>query len=83
LEKAIRFEKLNPNLKIDSHEQMLVELNRIVEKVAFKNNIPLDTFKRFLKILRSLRIYLRFYGFGEGKLTNTKNKDIIKGRRLR
>jgi hypothetical protein len=64
LEKAIRFEKLNPNLKIDSHEQMLVELNRIVEKVAFKNNIPLDTFKRFLKILRSLRIYLRFYGFG-------------------
>ena len=80
LEKAIRFEKLNPNLKIDSHEQMLVELNRIVEKVAFKNNIPLDTFKDSQK-LADLFTILRFW---ERKIDKyQENKDIIKGRRLR
>lgn len=84
LEKAIRFEKLNPNLKIDSHEQMLVELNRIVEKVAFKNNIPLDTFKEIFKDSQKLADLFTILRFWERKIDKyQKNKDIIKGRRLR
>ncbi|MFN3021858.1 hypothetical protein ACK1KB_12915 [Chryseobacterium sp. TY3] len=84
LEKAIRFEKLNPNLKIDSHEQMLVELNRIVEKVAFKNNIPLDTFKEIFKDSQKLADLFTILRFWERKIDKyQENKDIIKGRRLR
>lgn len=84
LEKAIRFEKLNPNLKIDSHEQMLVELNRIVEKVAFKNNIPLDTFKEIFKDSQKLADLFTILRFCERKIDKyQENKDIIKGRRLR
>ena len=84
LEKAIRFEKLNPNLKIDSHEQMLVELNRIVEKVAFKNNIPLDTFKEIFKDSQKLADLFTILRFWERKIDKyQENKDIIKGRRVR
>jgi len=49
LEKAICFEKLNPNLKTNSHEQMLVELNRIIVKVSRQNNIPISAFEGIYK----------------------------------
>lgn len=48
LEKAIRFERLNPDLKADNLEQMKIELTRIGVKVAKDNHIPGSAFGEIL-----------------------------------
>ena len=47
-EKAIRFERLNPDLKAESLEQMKTELARIGMKVAKDNHIPTSAFGEIL-----------------------------------
>ncbi|AZI39198.1 hypothetical protein [Epilithonimonas vandammei] len=83
LEKTIKFEKLNPNLKIDSHERMLQELNRIVEKVALKNNIPLDAFKEIYKDSAKLAHLFTILRFGERKSISSENNEAENNRKHR
>ena len=78
LEKAIRFEKLNPNLKIDSHSQMIRELSRITEKVAKKNNIPDSAFVEIFKDSKKVAYFFTLLRFGERKSTQSENNDLEK-----
>jgi|GEM_PF-2517782 len=81
LENAIRFEKLNPNLKIDSHQQMLGELNRILEKVAHINNIPDSAFWEIYKDRTKLAHLFTILRFGERKNNQSESHDIENNRR--
>jgi len=83
LEKAICFERLNPNLKVGSHEQMIEELNKILEKVAIKNNIPPDTFKEIYKDSKKLASLFTILRFGEGKDIKSENNEAENNRKHR
>lgn len=76
LEKAIRFEKLNPSLKIESHQQMIAELIKISEKVSQKNNIPSSAFEEIFKDSVKLAHLFTILRFGEKKSNQSTNNDI-------
>jgi hypothetical protein len=59
-----------------------LELNRIVEKVAFKNNIPLDTFKEIFKDSQKLADLFTILRFWKGKLTNTREQRYYKRKEI-
>ncbi len=81
LEKAIRFEKLNHDLRIDSHQQMLSELIKIAEKVAHKNNIPPSAFEEIFKDSNKTAQVFNLLRFGERKSTQPESNDIENNRR--
>ena len=81
LEKAIRFEKLNHDLRIDSHQQMLSELIKIAEKVAHKNNIPHSAFEEIFKDSNKTAQVFNLLRFGERKSTQPESNDIENNRR--
>ncbi|SEM64866.1 hypothetical protein SAMN05421856_10563 [Chryseobacterium taichungense] len=76
LEKAIRFEKLNPSLKIESHQQMIAELIKISEKVSHKNNIPSSAFEEIFKDSVKLAHLFTILRFGDRKSNQSTNNDI-------
>ena len=81
LEKAIRFEKLNHDLRIVSHQQMLSELIKIAEKVAHKNNIPPSAFEEIFKDSNKTAQVFNLLRFGERKSTQPESNDIENNRR--
>lgn len=80
LEKAIRFEKLNPSLKIESHQQMIAELIKISEKVSHKNNIPSSAFEEIFKDSVKLAHLFTMLRFGERKNNLPESNDIENNR---
>ena len=76
LEQAIRFQKLNPNLKIESHQQMIAELIKISEKVSHKNNIPSSAFEEIFKNSVKLAHLFTILRFGERNSNQSKSNDI-------
>lgn len=81
LEKAIRFERLNPNLKVSNHEQMLEELSKILEKVALKNNIPVSAFEQVYKDTVKLAHLFTLLRFGEKKSQQINDVEVENNKR--
>lgn len=67
LEKAIRFEKLNPNLKIETHKQMLAELTKIAQKTSKENNIPPSAFEEIFSDPNKTAQLFTLMRFGDQK----------------
>ncbi len=80
-EKAVRFERLNPNLTVSNHEQMLEELNKILEKVALKNNIPVSAFEEIYKDSKKLAHLFTVLRFGEKKNQQVNDVEIENNKR--
>ncbi|MFP3597246.1 hypothetical protein [Chryseobacterium sp. SIMBA_029] len=67
IEKAIRFEKfLQPNLKIENHQQLVDQLSRIGQKVSKDNNIAFSAFEGIFKDSNETTILFNLLRF-EGK----------------